>query len=238
MTPGHEPPSDAFKAHVLVVDDDERIRALLQAFLRENGYAVSLAADAARARALMAGMEFDLLVLDVMMPGEDGFALTASLRQTSSVPILLLTARDLPEDRIEGLRHGADDYLPKPFQPEELVLRMDAILRRAAPGLAADTVAFGDCRFNPSTAALTRAGAAVKLTSAEAALLSALAAKPGAVISRTALAKRTSAGQERSIDVQVTRLRRKIEDDPRDPVHLQTVRGEGYKLLAEPVAGG
>jgi two-component system phosphate regulon response regulator OmpR len=221
-------------AHILVVDDDDPIRTLLKRFLSERGFRVTVAPNAAKARALLDTLDFDLLILDVMMPGEDGFSLTEGVRTESQVPILLLTARDLPEDRIEGLRRGADDYLPKPFEPEELVLRIDAILRRARPALPEGEVAFGECRFDLRRQELTRAGAPVKLTSAEAALLMALSARPGEVLTRTELAKRTSAGQERTIDVQVTRLRRKIEADPREPVYLQTVRGAGYKLVADP----
>jgi two-component system phosphate regulon response regulator OmpR len=227
------PPRDA---HLLVIDDDDRIRSLLKKFLSSQGYRVSAAGDAAQARALMASLDFDLLILDVMMPGESGLDLTAAIRAKSRLPILLLTARGLPEDRIEGLRRGADDYLPKPFEPEELLLRVDNILRRAEPQVAAGPVAFGACRFDPIRGELTRNGEVVRLTSAEAALLSALAARPGKVIPRADLAGGAFAGQERSVDVQVTRLRRKIEDDPRQPVHLQTVRGAGYKLVADPVA--
>ncbi len=226
------------RAHLLVVDDDDRIRELLRRYLSEHGYGVTVAADAQRARALLGAMAFDLLILDVMMPGEDGLALTESLRQHSPVPILLLTARDLPQDRIEGLRRGADDYLSKPFEPEELLLRLEAILRRAGPPPSQQEVAFGDCRYDVGLGELTRAGTPVRLTSAETALLNALAQQPGAVISRLELSEATSAGQERSVDVQVTRLRRKIEEDPRRPVHLQTVRGAGYKLVAAVVGPG
>lgn len=221
------------KAHILVVDDDLRIRNLLKAFLHEKGYAASVAEDAAHARRLLNAMDFDLLIIDVMMPGEDGLALTADLRDPGDTPIILLTARDLPEDRIEGLRAGADDYLAKPFEPEELVLRIDAVLRRAAPAPTPAAVTFGPCQFDMNTGTLSKDGEPVRLTSAEAGLLSVLAARPGQVISRAALATRTSAGQERSVDVQVTRLRRKIEDDPREPCYLQTIRGAGYRLLAQ-----
>jgi two-component system phosphate regulon response regulator OmpR len=231
------PDAPARDAHLLVIDDDDRIRALLKQFLSARGYRVSAASDAAQARGLMAALDFDLLIVDVMMPGENGLDLTSSIRSRSRLPILLLTARDLPEDRIEGLRRGADDYLPKPFEPEELLLRVDAILRRAAPPAVASAVAFGACRFDPGRGELTRAGKVVRLTSAEAALLTALAARPGKVIARADLAKGTLADQERSVDVQVTRLRRKIEDDPRQPVHLQTVRGAGYKLVADLAEG-
>lgn len=221
------------KAHILVIDDDARIRNLLKAFLNDKGYAASVAEDAAHARRLLNAMDFDLLIVDVMMPGEDGLALTAGVRDSANTPIILLTARDLPEDRIEGLRAGADDYLAKPFEPEELVLRIDAILRRAAPAPTPVTVMFGPCSFNLHTSELFKSGEPLRLTSAEATLLAVLAARPGQVISRGALATRTSAGQERSVDVQVTRLRRKIEDDPREPRYLQTIRGAGYRLMAK-----
>ncbi len=222
------------RGHILVVDDDARIRDLLKAYLFENGYSASVAQDAAHARKLLASMEFDLLIVDVMMPGEDGLALTAHLRSVQDTPIILLTARDLQEDRIEGLRAGADDYLAKPFAPEELILRIEAILRRASSPPAPVVVTFGDCRFDAETSELWRTGELIRLTSAEAALLAVLAQRPGDVISRASLAKRTSAGQERSVDVQVTRLRRKIEENPREPRFLQTVRGSGYRLIAQP----
>ena len=232
----HDAP--ARDAHLLVIDDDDRIRSLLKRFLSEHGYRVSTAQDAAHARGLMTTLDFDLLIVDVMMPGESGFDLVSAIRRRSRLPILLLTARDMPEDRIEGLRRGADDYLPKPFEPEELLLRVDAILRRAAPTSNALVVTFGPCRFDVERGELTREGALVRLTSAEAALLSALAARPGEVIARADLARGTLAGQERSVDVQVTRLRRKIEHDPREPAHLQTVRGAGYKLVADVASSG
>ncbi len=225
-------------AHLLVVDDDDRIRTLLKRFLSDHGYAVTSAANAERARTLLETLDFDLLILDVMMPGEDGFSLTSALRAKGPTPIILLTARDLPEDRIEGLRRGADDYLPKPFEPEELVLRIEAVLRRAKPtDTASPVLGFGACTYDLERGVLSRDGELVHLTSAEAALLAALAARVGDVISRLELAEQTSAGQERSVDVQVTRLRRKIEVDPRQPVHLQTVRGAGYKLVAAPAGG-
>ena len=225
---------EAQSSHLLVVDDDDRIRDLLKRFLTENGFTVTTAADAMRARALLSALDFDLMILDVMMPGEDGFSLTRSIRTDSQAPILLLTARDLPEDRIEGLRLGADDYLAKPFEPEELVLRIEAILRRARPPEAPMRISFGDCWFDSHAGELRRDGDVVRLSAGETALLAALAERPGEVVSRTELAERTNAGQERSVDVQVTRLRRKIESDPREPVHLQTVRGSGYRLVAAP----
>jgi two-component system phosphate regulon response regulator OmpR len=227
--PGRDEP------HLLVVDDDERLRALLQRYLSTNGYRVSAAADAAQARALMKSMEFDLLILDVMMPGESGLELTQSVRRESSVPILMLTARGDPADRIAGLEQGADDYLPKPFEPRELLLRVNSLLRRVAPVESAPTapVRMGAALFDPATSRLTRTGRPVKLTGAEAALLQLFATHAGRPFSRGELCKRLNVALERSIDVQVTRLRRKIEEDPKLPLYLQTVRGVGYMLVPD-----
>ena len=224
------PADDA--AHLLVVDDDEAIRRLLARFLRREGFMVSCAKDADEADRMIASLAFDLLILDVMMPGEDGFSLAERLRAVSDVPIIMLTARASARDRIEGLEIGADDYLAKPFEPKELSLRIEKLLaRRERPGAQA-TLRFGANAFDPKQGRLRRAGAEVRLTEAELSLLRALAAKPGAAIERGALAERTG-GIDRSVDVQVTRLRRKIEDDPRAPVHLRTVRGVGYALIVD-----
>ena len=220
--------------HILVVDDDDRIRDLLKRYLAENGYRVSVAADGKEARTLLGAVEFDMLVLDVMMPGLNGFDLTEKIRAASNVPILLLTARDAAEDRIEGLERGADDYLPKPFEPRELLLRIQALLRRAAPVAREQRVlTFGAITFEPGRGELKHGQNPIKLTAGELALLRALAAKPGEAISREALAEQTDTPLERSIDVQVTRLRKKIENDPRTPLYLQTVRGVGYMLLPD-----
>jgi two-component system phosphate regulon response regulator OmpR len=221
--------------HLLVVDDDEKLRALLQRYLSSNGYRVSAAPGAPEARALMKSMEFDLLILDVMMPGESGLDLTRSVRLESAVPILMLTARGDPQDRIAGLEQGADDYLPKPFEPRELLLRVNSLLRRAAPAEmpAQGPVRMGEALFDPSTSRLTRSGRPVKLTGAEAALLQLFATHAGRPFSRTELCKRLNVALERSIDVQVTRLRRKIEEDPKLPLYLQTVRGVGYMLVPD-----
>ncbi|MFP4517837.1 MAG: response regulator [Oceanicaulis sp.] len=225
-------------SHILVVDDDNRIRELLTKFLRARGLRVSAAPDGEKALALLTQIRFDLVILDVMMPGVDGFQVTETVRETSDTPILLLTARGEPEDRIKGLSLGADDYLAKPFEPEELVLRAEAILRRARPRRKGPReVVFGDWRFVLATGQLSRAGEAVRLTGGEAALLTALAAEPGEPVSRLTLSERAANGAgERAVDVQITRLRRKLEADPKAPVWVQTVRGEGYKLVAEPAA--
>ena len=225
--------------HILVVDDDRRLRELLQRFLSDNGFRVSTAADASDARKLLGGMAFDLIVLDVMMPGEDGFALTTSLRaearEGSAVPILLLTARGEVEDRIDGLERGADDYMIKPFEPRELLARIATILRRAAlPARKGQSVRFGPWMFDLNRGELTRDGDLVRLTSQEESLLRALAQNAGLTLSREDLIRQSRVETNaRAIDVQVTRLRRKIEADPRAPRYLQTVRGEGYVLRLE-----
>ena len=228
----------ADNAHLLVVDDDERLRTLLQKYLSSNGFRVSAAANANEARALMKSIAFDLLILDVMMPGETGLDLTRSVRTHSQVPILILTARGEPEDRIAGLEFGADDYLGKPFEPRELLLRCGALLRRsAAPaGSLHREVKMGEAVFDPGRGELRRRGKPVRLTSSEAALLKVFAANAGRPFSRTDLCTRLGVALERSIDVQVTRLRRKIEEDPKLPLYIQTVRGVGYVLVPDRVA--
>ena len=224
-------------AHVLVVDDDERLRALLQKYLSQNGFRVSVAPGAGEARALLKSMAFDLLIVDVMMPGESGLDLTRSVRAQSQVPILMLTARGEAEHRIAGLEHGADDYLPKPFEPRELVLRCASLLRRAAPPPQPHReVRMGEAVFDPDHGELRRKGKPVRLTSAEVSLRKLFAANAGRPFSRTDLCTRLGVTLERSIDVQVTRLRRKIEDDPKLPLYIQTVRGVGYMLVPDRVA--
>lgn len=221
--------------HLLVVDDDERLRALLTRYLSTNGFRVSAAAQAADARALMKSIAFDCLILDVMMPGESGLELAKSVRSQSRIPILMLTARGDAADRIAGLELGADDYLPKPFEPRELLLRINALLRRATPVMesASRPVRMGEALYDPAASRLTRGGKPVKLTSSEAALLQLFAANAGHPFSRSDLCTRLGVALERSIDVQVTRLRRKIEEDPKLPLYLQTVRGVGYVLVPD-----
>lgn len=230
--------SAADTPHLLVVDDDSRLRDLLQRYLTTNGgYRVSSAADAAEARALMKSIAYDMLIVDVMMPGESGVELTRGVRTNSQVPILMLTARGESEHRIEGLESGADDYLAKPFEPRELVLRVNALLRRATPTArsAHREVKMGEAVFDPERGELRRKGKPVRLTSSEAALLKLFAANAGRSFSRTDLCTRLGVTLERSIDVQVTRLRRKIEEDPKLPLYLQTVRGVGYVLVPDRV---
>jgi len=225
--------------HLLVVDDDDRIRDLLKEYLSRAGFRVTAAPGGAAARKLMDTLDFDLAVFDVMMPGEDGFSLTRWVRDRSGAPgrtpVLMLTARGLAEDRIEGLRTGADDYLAKPFEPEELLLRIEAILRRANGQAAAPAgpLGLGVCRFDPERGELTREGALVRLTEGEAQLLKRLSRSPHEPVDRLELAKDTVDPSGRAVDVQVTRLRRKIEDDPKAPRYLQTVRGIGYLLAPD-----
>jgi two-component system, OmpR family, phosphate regulon response regulator OmpR len=224
-------------AHILVVDDDARLRALLSRYLSGEGFRVTTAETASDARDKLRFVNPDMMVLDVMMPGEDGLALTESLRraQGHEVPVLLLTARSAPEDRIAGFEAGADDYLGKPFDPRELVLRIRAMLRRATPPAVASPagpVQLGAAEFDPERGELRSAAGTIRLTGGEAALLGALARKPNEVLSREEIVATLGMDEagERAIDVQVTRLRRKIEADPREPRFLHTVRGRGYVL--------
>jgi two-component system, OmpR family, phosphate regulon response regulator OmpR len=238
--PGNEP-----SAHLLIVDDDERIRGLLQKFLIRNGFLTSAARDAAHARRLVEGLEFDLIVLDVMMPGEDGISLTKALRDEIATPILLLTARGEASDRISGLEAGADDYLPKPFEPKELLLRINAILRRmpatAEPQGTPKVLHLGAIRYDLERGEMWHGPNPVRLTATEAALMRIFSACPNVPVGRARLVEdlgRDKGGgpaqsQERAVDVQITRLRRKIEADPKQPRYLQTVRGAGYMLAPD-----
>lgn len=221
------------KPHILVVDDDDRLRALLKKYLSEQSFMVTAASNAAHARRLMRWFRFDLAVLDVMMPGESGIDLLAFIRKENSLPVLMLSAMGEAQDRIKGLETGAEDYLSKPFEPKELVLRIETILRRQAASEEKSRVSFGEFRFDPATALLMRGDRMVHLTTGEAALLKALAERAGKTVSREELSRlMPGAASERSIDVQITRLRKKIEASERKPVYLQTVRGEGYVLYA------
>ncbi len=231
-------------AHLLIVDDDERIRQLLQKFLMRNGFMASGARDAAHARKLLDGLSFDLIVLDVMMPGEDGLSLCRDIRAESATPILLLTAKGEAEDRIEGLEAGADDYLAKPFEPKELLLRINAILRRMPTPAEESTVPqvlhLGPIRYDIERGEMLEGQELIRLTATEAALMRIFSNQPGETISRSelvSLLNRDKVGgepvQERAVDVQITRLRRKIEVNPKEPRYLQTVRGAGYMLAPD-----
>lgn len=223
--------------HLLIVDDDDRIRELLKEFLAREGYRVTGAAHAAAARRLMELIEFDLVVLDVMMPGESGLELTSWVRnkaQLSRTPVLLLTARGEPADRIEGLSRGADDYMSKPFEPKELALRIDAILRRTGvKPIMPREIKLGPAMFDLERLELTKDGVPMRLTEAEAQLLKTLALNAHAPVERMDLSPDTADITGRAVDVQVTRLRRKLEVDPKNPRYLQTVRGVGYMLAPD-----
>jgi two-component system phosphate regulon response regulator OmpR len=230
-TAGCVPADDA--AHVLVVEDDRRIRDLLARLLRDHGYRATAAGNAAEARTCLKSLAFDLILLDVMMPGEDGFQFAKAMRATSSVPILMLTARAEPTDRVRGLEIGADDYLTKPFEPRELLLRIASILRRMAPPVRAAAVRFGEFSFNLERGELREGDDLIRLTEREKDMLRLLAGNAGEIVSRETLAGSGVAAAERTVDVQVNRLRRKIERDPANPAHLQTVRGAGYRLVVD-----
>ena len=228
-------------AHLLIVDDDERIRVLLQKFLIRSGFFVSAARDAAHARRILSGLEFDLIVLDVMMPGEDGIEFTRSLRENLDTPIMLLTAKGETSDRIAGLEAGADDYLSKPFEPKELLLRINAILRRVPPSEAENTIPkvmmLGPIRYDVERGEMWNGDQLVRLTATESQLMKIFAASPNEAVTRTDLVEKLGRdmgqAQERAVDVQITRLRRKIEVNPKQPRYVQTVRGSGYMLAPD-----
>src|SRR5882672_8628403 len=235
VTPVLNVPADD-APHLLVVDDDRRIRDLLSRFLLGEGYRVTTADTALDARAKLGSLRFDLLILDVMMPGETGFDLAKAIRQTSTVPILMLTARDEAESRITGLESGADDYVAKPFEPRELSLRIANILKRAKPPTAptAESLRFGPFIYHIPRAELRRGEEVIRLTDREREMLTVLASSPGETVPRLALAGGGGTVNERAVDVQVNRLRRKIEVDPTNPLFVQTVRGIGYRLVTSP----
>ncbi len=230
-----------FDSHLLIVDDDERIRGLLKKFLMRAGFLASAARDAAHARRVLAGLDFDLIIMDVMMPGEDGISLTKSLRETMATPILLLTAKGETEDRITGFEAGADDYLPKPFEPKELLLRVNAILRRVPDTSAQDSAPkvlhLGEIRYDIERGEMWQGNDLVRLTGTESQLMKIFSACPGEPVSRAKLVedlgRDRGQAQERAVDVQITRLRRKIEPNPKQPQYLQTVRGAGYMLAPD-----
>jgi two-component system phosphate regulon response regulator OmpR len=228
-------------AHLLIVDDDERIRTLLQKFLMRHGFLVTAARDAQHARRILAGLDFDMLILDVMMPGEDGISLCKSIRETSQTPIMLLTAKGETDNRIEGLEAGADDYLPKPFEPKELLLRINAVLRRMPETPAEESVPkilhLGPIRYDMERGEMWQGEDLVRLTATEMQLMKIFSAKTGEPLSRAKLVedlgRDRGQAQERAVDVQITRLRRKIEANPKQPRYLQTVRGAGYMLAPD-----
>jgi len=219
--------------HALVVDDDQRIRDLLTRYLMNNGFRVTPAADAAAARAAMRGLTFDIIILDVMMPGESGLEFARSLKTQAHIPICMLTAQSDAGARIEGLEAGVDDYLPKPFEPRELLLRLQNILRRGQHVAGQEEIKMGDLTFHCERGELRRGDETLKLTERERDLLKLFAQRPGSPIPRHELSNDDQTGSERAIDVQINRLRRKIEADPSNPTYLQTVRGKGYILYTD-----
>lgn len=220
--------------HILIVDDDARIRSLLTRYLQDNGYRATPAANAEAARAALKGLSFDLILLDIMMPGENGLSLARSLKQESDVPICFLTANSEPSQRIEGLEIGVEDYVTKPFEPRELLLRLRNIFRRGGDDAEQrDEIAMGRFRFHIGRGELRKDDETVRLTERERELLRQFAQRPGVSIARHELASDDTTGSERAIDVQINRLRRKIEKDPSNPVYLQTVRGKGYILYSD-----
>jgi two-component system phosphate regulon response regulator OmpR len=229
----------SYAKHIVVVDDDNRIRQLLGKFLKEHGFTVSLAKDAEEAFAILHDLHADMLILDVMLPKKNGFEILKDLRKSSKVPIIMLTAIGDMENKIEGLSQGADDYLTKPFDPQELVLRIRNILRRthdATPADAFDTIVFGEFQFSVSTQHLLKSNVRMVLGSSEASLLTVLAKQLGTVVTREQLAHVLKGVNERTMDVQITRLRQKIEKNPKHPQYLKTVRGSGYYLDAKPLS--
>ena len=224
--------------HILVVDDDRRLRLLLSSYLSKNGYRVTVASSALEARTVLDSLEFELIVLDVMMPGENGLDFAYRMREQSDIPILMLTARSDAADRVRGLEAGVDDYLGKPFEPKELLLRIGSILRRTRTRSSTkdetETVRFGPFIFFPDRGELRINDDSVKLTDREREILRMLCTCPGESVSREALAGPGGAAQERTVDVQINRLRRKIERDPTNPIYLQTARGSGYRLVVDP----
>lgn len=219
--------------HILIVDDDDRIRKLLKRYLLRAGFRVSECNSTKYARAKMQGLCFDLLILDVMMPEETGFEFTRKLRQYNDIPIILLTAKGDVNNRIEGLRAGADDYISKPFEPEELVLRIESIFKRLASTAVGPEVSFGPYSYNHAQSKLFKNDKAVHLTSSEIKLLDILSRRNGGVVTRHALSIETGAKSERAVDIQIIRLRKKIENNPSVPEYLITVRGIGYRLSVE-----
>jgi len=217
--------------HLLVIDDDTRLRTLLGRFLDENGFQVSLAKDTIEAKSLIANTKFDLLIVDVMLPGETGVEFTTELRQSSPVPIIMLTARGEFEDRIKGLEAGGDDYLQKPFEPKELLLRINNVLKRVGvASINPNVIHFGDFSFNLVDSRLKKGADFVHITDSEAKILGILCKEKGKAVSRETLSNLCGDIDERSIDVQITRLRRKIEQNPKQPHYLQTVRNHGYVI--------
>tara|TARA_S200000501_G_C20857590_1_gene758371 strand:+ start:434 stop:1111 length:678 start_codon:yes stop_codon:yes gene_type:complete len=222
-----------YKAHILVVDDDDRIRELLKEYLKEENYLVSTSSNAENAKQKIELIKFDIIILDIMMPGESGLDLTHRLRDKINTPIILLTAKSEPNERIEGLEKGADDYLPKPFEPKELVLRIQNILKKTDRGIQISEIEFNEININLKKLVIIKGNSTYKINNTEKIILEKMINSPGQTFSREEIGKLIKLDKERSIDVIITRLRKKIEDDPKNPKYLQTIRGTGYVLWIE-----
>ncbi len=222
-----------YKAHVLVVDDDDRIRELLKEYLTENSYLVSTSNNAENAKKKIELIKFDIIILDIMMPGQSGLDLTFSLRNKINTPIILLTAKGEPSERIEGLEKGADDYLGKPFEPKELVLRIQNILNKTVNKIQINEIKFNEININLRKLVIIKKDIAYKINNTEKIILEKMINSPGQTFSREEIGRLINLNKERSIDVIITRLRKKIEDDPKNPKYLQTIRGTGYVLWIE-----
>ena len=222
-----------YKAHVLVVDDDDRIRELLKEYLTENSYLVSTSNNAENAKKKIELIKFDIIILDIMMPGQSGLDLTFSLRNKINTPIILLTAKGEPSERIEGLEKGADDYLGKPFEPKELVLRIQNILNKTVNKIQINEIKFNEININLRKLVIIKNNIAYKINNTEKIILEKMINSPGQTFSREEIGRLINLNKERSIDVIITRLRKKIEDDPKNPKYLQTIRGTGYVLWIE-----
>ena len=222
-----------YKAHILVVDDDDRIRELLKEYLTEENYLISTSNNAENAKQKIEMIKFDIIILDIMMPGQSGLDLTHSLREKINTPIILLTAMGEPNERIEGLEKGADDYLAKPFEPKELVLRIKNILKKTEGKIQVNEIEFNEININLKKLVITKKNNSHKINNTEKIILEKMINSPGQTFSREQIGKLIKIDKERSIDVIITRLRKKIEDDPKNPKYLQTIRGAGYVLWME-----
>ncbi len=222
-----------YKAHILVVDDDDRIRELLKEYLTEENYLISTSNNAENAKKKIEMIKFDIIILDIMMPGQSGLDLTHSLKEKINTPIILLTAMGEPNERIEGLEKGADDYLAKPFEPKELVLRIQNILKKTESKIQVNEIEFNEININLKKLVITKKNNSHKINNTEKIILEKMINSPGQTFSREQIGKLIKIDKERSIDVIITRLRKKIEDDPKNPKYLQTIRGAGYVLWME-----
>lgn len=222
---------DNSKIHILIIDDDEKIRDLLKQYLKNNNFFISTAINASDAEEKLKIIKFDLAIIDIMMPGKDGLQLTKEIREKIDLPIILLTAKGEPEDRVRGLELGAEDYLPKPFEPKELLLRIKNVIKRIRKNKYVITsIKIGKASINMKKMEIQKEKKVIKINASEKILLENMIGSAGKIFSRKEISKITNLTQERSIDVLVTRLRQKIEPDPKNPKYLQTVRGTGYVL--------